>query len=112
MIQAIKESDWFLTAKGKLIDNVEWHAFGTGIIASSFYYAPIKHSTEFSYLLVTAVASIALGVELYRVKKNGNLSRSSVEVASLKRQIKEEGQYALLGLVVPHALAVIHLILL
>lgn len=103
-ISYIRKSDKFLTAKGKLIDDIEWHALAAGLIASLFYYLPFKHAQEFSYLLMTGVATTALGIEAYRFKKKKDVSVDDVtpDVDSLKDQIEKEGQYSLLGLLLPH----------
>lgn len=97
----------FLTAKGKFVDTYEWHSLAAGILASSFYYMPIEFSTEISYLFMTAVGCIALGIEVYRVKEETSVSVDVLgdKVATLKDQIGKEGHYGLLGLIVPHASA-------
>ena len=113
LIRYIKDSDMFLTAKGKIVDTLEWHAFAAGLLASSFYYLPIEGAHEFSYLMMTGVATAALGIEAYRVKEKKDVSVDDVtpDVDSLKDQIEKEGQYSLLGLILPHVvIAVTHLI--
>lgn len=103
LVSYIKDSDMFLTAKGKFVDTLEWHSFAVGMIASGFYYVDMTYAQELSYFLMFAVGSIALGVEVYRFKKSPNELELDVgtKVDSLRDQIEKEGQYALFGMIIP-----------
>lgn len=104
LLKRIKQSNFFLTAKGKYIDTYELHAFGVGLIASSLFYVPDPRIQKLSTGMMVTLSGIALGVEGVKEKKH----RSKVaEVAldttiPLRRQIEKEGQYTLLGLATPH----------
>lgn len=55
MLSTIKASNWFLTAKGKLIDNEEWHSFGAGLILASMMFITFELMGSRLWLYVDSV---------------------------------------------------------
>jgi len=81
VLSPIKKSNFFLTAKGKLVDTYELHSFGVGVLMGLLTTFIPKELTVPYWGIVLTVIGIALGID------------------SLKGQIQKEGQYFILGLV-------------
>jgi len=89
-LEWLKSSKWFLTAKGKYVDSYELHSFGVGLLLGLMRFVVPGEFRAGYWALVLSVCALALGV--------GGFSQFSSD--SISGQLKKEGQYFLLGLMV------------
>jgi len=100
VLSPIIESNFFLTAKGKLVDTYELHSFGVGLLMGFLTRFVPKELTVPYWGIVLTVIAIALGIDSLREKPtDGQVKKKMREKLNLKGQIQKEGQYFLLGLV-------------
>lgn len=105
ILQSIKDSGLFLTAKGKFVDTYEMHSFGASLLIGLMWYMEAVPN-EAVQVLHIVVLSTALGVQaVSKEEDKGSLTdklMDSVFSNKLRKQISAEGHYAILGLSVPH----------
>jgi len=100
VLSPIKKSNFFLTAKGKLVDTYELHSFGVGVLMGLLTTFIPKELTVPYWGIVLTVIGIALGIDSLREKPtDGKVKKKMREKLNLKGQIQKEGQYFILGLV-------------
>jgi len=100
VLSPIIESNFFLTAKGKLVDTYELHSFGVGVLMGLLTKFIPKELTVPYWGIVLAVTTIALGIDSLREKpSDGKVKKKMRDKLNLKGQIQKEGQYFILGLV-------------
>jgi len=100
VLSPIKESNFFLTAKGKLVDTYELHSFGVGVLMGLLTRFVPKELTVPYWGIILTVTTIALGIDSLREKpSDGKVKKKMREKLNLKGQIQKEGQYFILGLV-------------
>lgn len=101
----VKDSKLFLTAKGKLVDTYELHAFGVGVAVSTLYIVvppELKGPVKF---ILAADLGIAFGLQMAKKKdKEGTISGAAKDVlfgSKLRKQISKEGHYNVVGVLIP-----------
>jgi len=100
VLSPIIESNFFLTAKGKLVDTYELHSFGVGVLMGLLTKFIPKELTVPYWGIILTVTTIALGIDSLREKpSDGKVKKKIREKVNLKGQIQKEGQYFILGLV-------------
>jgi len=102
----IKESNLFLTAKGKLLDTYEVHSFGVGLSLSFLYIAApdLRFLTQW---VILGGLGIALGLQLGKERPGEGpiaaAGKDAVFGSKLRKQVSAEGHYFVVGLVLPFA---------
>jgi len=100
VLSPIIESNFFLTAKGKLVDTYELHSFGVGVLIGLLTKFIPRELTVPYWGIILTVTTIALGIDSLREKpSDGKVKKKMREKLNLKGQIQKEGQYFILGLV-------------
>lgn len=99
LLDRIRESNFFLTAKGKIFDTYELHAFGVGVLLGSLRFLVPGQFRAGYWALVIGAVGMSMGLEFMRPKDVEVLERAKeLGAPSLRRQIRKEGQYFILGL--------------
>jgi len=100
-IDKIRESGFFLTAKGKLVDTFELHAFGVGLLLGFLEPMVPQELRSVYWVLLLTMLALSLGLEWIRPKELETFKKiKDLGAPSLREQIEKEGQYFILGLVI------------
>lgn len=105
-LDTIRESKFFLTAKGKLVDTFELHAFGVGLLLGFLEPMVPQELRSVYWVLLLTMLAVSLGLEWVRPKEMEMFKRvKDLGAPSLREQIQKEGQYFIFGLVLGLATA-------
>jgi len=100
-LDKIRESGFFLTAKGKLVDTFELHAFGVGLLLGFLEPMVPQELRSVYWVLLLTMLALSLGLEWVRPKEMEMFKRvKELGAPSLREQIQKEGQYFIFGLVI------------
>lgn len=107
LLSYIKDSGFFLTAKDKLVDTYELHAFGVGLL-TGFISRFVPEELVLGYWVIClSMLAVALGLDGMRKRTHESRIRKKIKdkALPLRGQIKKEGQYFILGFVIGLILA-------